>query len=93
MSIEDQIIDLVRAAIDQALAERTEPERLALTVPEAARSIGCGPDLIRRLVKEGHLPTIPTGTRRVLIPVSALRSYVDSAATNPNQRPNGDIPS
>jgi len=50
--------------------------RLAYTVAEAAQAVGCGPDLIRRWVREQRLPKVPH-THAVLIPVAALEAFVD----------------
>lgn len=57
-----------------------EVERVALTVTEAAEALGVHPDTVRRLITDGRLPTVPTGTRRQLVPVDALRAFANSGA-------------
>lgn len=61
-------------------------ERIAYSVPETAKSLGCSPDIVRRLVDEGALPVVPTGTRRVLIPVDAIRRFANSQPTDTRLR-------
>jgi excisionase family DNA binding protein len=56
--------------------------RLAYTVAEAAEAVGCGPDLIRRWVREQRLPKVPH-THTVLIPVAALEAFVAGDAMAP----------
>lgn len=57
--------------------------RLALTVPEVARSLGCSEWLVRRAVKNGRLPVVhpELAGRRVLIPASALEETIDGLTT------------
>ena len=50
----------------------SEPERLAYTIPEAAKALGIHVQTLRRYVKHGILPSVRIGGR-VLIPAEALR--------------------
>jgi excisionase family DNA binding protein len=85
VTIDAALAEVVEAAVGRAL-ERRRPDRIALTVPEAAEALGCGADLVRRLVDAGELPTVPTGTRRVLIPVDALRRFANGEPTSARLR-------
>ena len=52
--------------------------RLALTVPEAAKTLGCSESHVRRAVKRGLLPVVhrELAGRRILIPATALEQAV-----------------
>jgi excisionase family DNA binding protein len=56
-----------------------EPERLTLTVEEAASLLGISRNLAYELVAEGQIPSIRLG-RRVLVPRQALHRMLDRAA-------------
>jgi excisionase family DNA binding protein len=51
-------------------------ERLAISVVEAAESVGISERKARALVAEGTWPVVRVGTR-VLIPVRDLRSWLE----------------
>ncbi len=55
---------------------KEEPDRMLLPPREAAATLGIGRDATYRLIREGRLPAIAVG-RRILIPVSALASWVE----------------
>lgn len=74
-SIEQTIAEVVRSAVDDALARHQTVEKVAWSMTEVAESLGVSPDIVRRLVAEGHLPTVETGTRRILVPVVAVRAF------------------
>lgn len=61
------------AAAIAALNER--PPRIALSIEEAAESIGVSKSVIENLVATGQLRTKVIGRRRV-IPVAALKRFV-----------------
>ena len=54
-----------------------EPERLTLTVEEAASLLGISRNLAYELVSNGQIPSIRLG-RRVLVPRKALYKMLDS---------------
>ncbi len=51
------------------------PDRLTLTVPEAARLLGVGRTLLYRELQDGHLPHVRLG-RRILVPREALARWL-----------------
>jgi excisionase family DNA binding protein len=55
-----------------------EPERLTLTVEEAASLLGISRNLAYELVAEGQIPSIRLG-RRVLVPRQALYRMLGAA--------------
>lgn len=57
------------------------PERLTLTVEEAARLLGIGRSLAYELVATGGLPSIRLG-RRILIPRAAVDVLLTSASAS-----------
>lgn len=57
-----------------------EPERLTLTVEEAAGLLGISRNLAYELVADGRLPSIRLG-RRVLVPRQALYRLLDDAGS------------
>ena len=50
--------------------------KLALTIAEAAQSLGLSERTIESMVKKGELPVRRVG-RRVLLPVDALRKWIN----------------
>lgn len=50
--------------------------RLTYTVEEAANALGISRGLAYELVREGRLPALRMGQRRILIPVAALESML-----------------
>lgn len=69
----------VYATLAVAAAGVTEPEPLTWTITEAAQQMGVGPELIRRGVATGQIPSISLGNR-TLIPRAALRNRVNGSA-------------
>jgi excisionase family DNA binding protein len=62
------------------LRENGRPDRLALTVDEAAEELTLSRITVYRLVKGGDLRARRCGTR-ILIPRSALDEYLEGEAT------------
>lgn len=87
MTIEEQITEAVRAALEPYLARLAEPEPLVYSVPEAAKVMRTSTNTIRRLVGDGHLPIVPHMNGRVLIPRVALRAFVNGDAQEPRPSP------
>lgn len=58
-----------------------ETKRLTLNPAEAAEKLGVSLPTLRSEIKKGTIPSIRLGTRRVLIPVSALEKYLESAGS------------
>jgi hypothetical protein len=52
--------------------EGSEPERLAISVPEAGASIGLGRSAAYEAAKRGDIPTVPYG-KRLLVPIKKFR--------------------
>lgn len=73
----------LEAAVEQLGARRLEP--LTYTVKDAAAVLNASEDMVRRWVKRGLLGQLP-GTERILIPVSAVRAFVDEAAERSQAR-------
>lgn len=60
-----------------------EMERKTLNIKEAAQQLGVSAPTIRRAIREGKLPVIRLGIRRVVIPCAAFEKYLANAgATN-----------
>jgi len=55
---------------------RRPVEPLAYSVAETAEAIGISAESVRKLVREGALPTIPL-IGRVVIPIRAIEAYLD----------------
>ena len=58
---------------------REEPQRLVLTVPEAARRLGIGRNQAYALARSGRIPAIRLG-RRLLVPAAALERWLEEQA-------------
>ncbi len=56
------------------------PERLTVSVTEAAKLLGIGRGTAYECVRTGELPSIKLG-RRIVIPKRALLALVDGTAT------------
>jgi len=56
-----------------------EQERRALSIEEAARSCGLSRSTLYRLLKNGKLPTVKIGARR-LVPVAAIDALLSGGA-------------
>lgn len=87
MSLDQALAEAVAVAdaVRDALADRPRP--LTYSVPQAAKALGTSPDTVRRLIRAGHLPTVPHVGARQLVPVAALEAFV--AGTHSTAR--GDI--
>lgn len=57
----------------------TDPERVALSVEEAAEAAGLGRTLMFQLIGRGEIRSFKCGRRR-LVPVDALREWVQRQA-------------
>ena len=55
-------------------------KRLCITVPEAAEMLGISRNFGYRLVKEGKLPVIRLGEKRLVIPRAALDRMLEEGA-------------
>ncbi len=58
------------------MSEQAQPEKLAISVNEAAALIGLGRDVTYRLVMAGDIPSFKVFARR-LVPVAGLREYIE----------------
>lgn len=56
------------------------PSWLGLSIDEAAEELRVSPWLVKKMVREGHLPCIPHTGRRVVISRPALRRFVSQEA-------------
>jgi len=54
---------------------------LAVPVPEAARLLGISRNLAYDLVRTRELPAVRVGERRLLIPVAALKQWLETASS------------
>jgi excisionase family DNA binding protein len=50
-----RVEELVKARVEQALAELAQPRRVWLTLAEAAERLGCSPDAVRMRINRGRL--------------------------------------
>lgn len=58
-------------------------ERMVFTVGEAASALGLSRNLVYELVRQGQIPSVRMGAKRILIPRVALeRSIEESAMRN-----------
>jgi len=63
--------------------------KLALTVSEAARSLGVGERAVRRWIKTGELPAFNIGPHKgTRISVRALEKFMEQRAFNDIKLPN-----
>lgn len=60
------------------ISRRREVAPLAYNVEEAAEALSMSPESVRKLVRDGLLPTI-IGVDRIIIPVKAIEAYLDRA--------------
>lgn len=51
-------------------------ERMTLTVAEAAKSIGISRNLAYELVRQGQIPSLRLGQKRVVVPRAALEEFL-----------------
>lgn len=52
------------------------PDRLLISIRDAAKRLGIGRDATYGLVREGRLPSVRVG-RRLLVPASSLVGWVE----------------
>lgn len=57
---------------------RPKPPQLTYTVEEAAEVLGIGRGLAYIMVRDGSLPAIRVGKRRILVPKAALEAYLEN---------------
>lgn len=55
-------------------------EKLTLTVPEAARLLGISRGLAYELVRQGTIPAVALGAKRIVIPRIALERLLEESA-------------
>ena len=70
-------VDLSSALALSAVAPATA--RLTYTVEEAATALGISRGLAYAMVREGRLPALRLGPRRLIIPCAALEGLLDLA--------------
>jgi excisionase family DNA binding protein len=58
---------------------RTKDERVAITIPEAAKKLGIGRNSAYRAATNGEIPTIRLG-KRLLVPLAAFQRLLENAA-------------
>jgi excisionase family DNA binding protein len=54
-------------------------DRLAVSFDEAAKALGVSRDVIRKMVADGRLAVIETGTARRVIPIRSLELAAEEA--------------
>jgi excisionase family DNA binding protein len=72
-----------------------EPERLTLTVDEAAKVLGISRGTAYMLANNGGIPAIRISARRLIVPRKALEDFLSSAGAakeNPAVREGKDEP-
>ena len=69
--------NLTSAPVRNAVAQSTPC--LTYTVEEAARALGISRGLAYEMVREGRLPALRLGQRRLIIPRAALEGLLDLA--------------
>jgi excisionase family DNA binding protein len=72
-----------------------EPERLTLTVDEAAKVLGISRGTAYMLANNGGIPAIRISARRLIVPRKALEDFLSSAGAakeNPAVREGRDEP-
>ncbi len=58
--------------------------RLTYTVEEAASLLGISRGLAYEMVRQGDLPALRLGQRRLLVPVASLEEWLSSSGKPPN---------
>lgn len=61
--------------IPNSAAAGGQVAKLAYSVKEAAQALGVSPTTMRRLLKQGKVPSVHTGGR-VLVPVAGLYDFL-----------------
>lgn len=54
--------------------------KLVLTVPEAAAALGLSKNLCYSLIREGRIPSVRLGARKIAIPRAALERFIEESA-------------
>lgn len=54
-----------------------ETRRLTLTVEEAAKTLGISRGTAYQLAREGRLPVVRAGERRLLVPIKGLNDFLE----------------
>lgn len=67
------------------------PGRLTYTVAEAASALGISRGLAYEMVKEGSLPGLRLGQRRILVPRGALDALLSSSSSIPSPQNQGAL--
>ncbi|MBI4339979.1 MAG: helix-turn-helix domain-containing protein [Chloroflexi bacterium] len=52
-------------------------DKLTLTISEAALALGIGRGLAYEMARDGRLPTVRLGGKRLVVPVKALEKLLD----------------
>lgn len=55
-------------------------EKMVLSVGEAAQALGVGVNLAYDLVRQGVLPSIRLGAKRIVVPRAALEEFIRESA-------------
>ena len=61
-------------------AARSDHMRETQTVKETAKKLGTAESTVRRLIREGDLPSIRISPRRIIIPVAAFEAWLNDRA-------------
>ena len=57
----------------------TDVEKLTCSVPEAGQMLGIGRDAAYQAARNGDLPILRLGPKRLVVPLVALRKMLESA--------------
>ncbi len=55
---------------------RRDIARRVVSIPEAGRMLGIGRSLAYKMAKEGTIPTLALGARRIVVPLAALEKML-----------------
>lgn len=61
------------------MARQQIEKPLAVTIEQAGRMLGISRNLAYKMAKEGQIPTVKLGERRLLVPVHKLEELLSSA--------------
>ena len=84
--IGDLFLDAVRDVLALGPDERVP---LTITVEQAGKVLGVSRGLAYQSARDGSLPTVKLGRRRLVVPVARLRSLLDGTAP---ENTNGALP-
>lgn len=59
----------------------SKQQPLAVSIKKAGEMLGVGYSLTRKLVKQGAIPAIRLGEKRLVVPVAALEELIRAEAT------------